>query len=162
MGDYRIAALRASFVSGLIMRGPSMVAVFFTIRGSNEWTVEIDNTVFLIQFVIGVALYIFTGLRSFIGLTRKEIFNSCIAVSAFYLIIVVLQMLFSQIGSIPSVIGWISLPIDVYSIWALLAMRITGLNPIICNVVGILSPLAFALFPNKNGTNKKTTKEEVI
>ncbi|MBZ2174444.1 hypothetical protein K8M07_04200 [Schnuerera sp. xch1] len=135
-----------SIATGIISSFISTISVYIMTRDTSVWTISMTTTLLWISSIVSFVLFIGTGIYCFNDMTREEIARSALIVSAYYLIILLLEQSLLANGYYLTLMSLLFIPVDIYSVLHTILLRTTNINIFIAIIPSILMHFIYTLF----------------
>lgn len=138
--------LLISIMIGIIISIITFVSTYFIAKGTNEWTLEMGNTVFWIDVILATVLFILTGLFCLRDMGKMDIAKSATVVVIYYIVIIGLEQLLLSVGQYPFILLWLFIPVRLYSVIYQMLLRFTEISVWIGLLPSIIAPFLYVVF----------------
>lgn len=141
-----------SIITGVIIAIITYVSTFFIVKGTSEFTIEMGNTIMTIRIVLSLVLFLGAGILCFKDMNKKEIAKSAVIVSVYYVIVVILEQVFQEVGlfSLMMIVELVLfLPLEIYSGVLSVLMKGTNINVYLLMIPVFFLPFLYVLFGKK-------------
>jgi len=138
-----------TLLGGIVYRIVNFVIVLLMVRGSDEWTLEMGNIVFVVDLVMSVVIFIVIGIILCKTYDRKTIFKSATLLVIYSIIVLILEQVTQHLGVYNIRISmWLYLPVEIFTIITSALARISSAESInwLYALPALFAPYLFLFF----------------
>lgn len=135
-----------SILTGIIISIITSAYIYFIVKGTNVWTLEMGNTILWMNIIVEVVLFLITGIFCFRDMDKTDIAKSAIIVALYYIVIVAFEQLLVSMGQYPSILLWLFIPVRLYSVIHQVFVRFTEISVWIGLLPSIIAPFLYVIF----------------
>ncbi|MBS7528763.1 hypothetical protein KHM83_19025 [Fusibacter paucivorans] len=162
MKHKNLRVLIVSIITGILYNVVTHFLVRFLIRGTNEWTLEMGDTVFYIMLVYSICAILGSGLLCFKDMSKSEIAKSSAVMVLYYVIVLIFEKITFEVGlnGLFSIYTLLIMPINIYSTMTQITLRYFG-NVWIGVALGLCLPFVYILFGKKQHSEDTMANDRI-
>jgi hypothetical protein len=145
-----------SVLTGIIISKVSSIAIYLMVRGTDEWTTNMNITLYTIKIIVAVLLFIITGLFCYKDMNKLDIAKSATIVVIYYVVVVLIEQFYIHKGQYPIFLLWVFTPVNIYTIICNSIFRFIRMSIWVDIILTSITPFSYVLFGSQV---KNYTKE---
>lgn len=151
-----------TLIAGIILRIVNYITAFILFKGTSEWTLEMGTTVFYIDLVISIILFVAIGVILRRAFDRKTFIKSATLLVIYSIIIFALEQITQYFGKYSIIIYWTYIPAEIFTTITSLLARVSTAESInwLYAIPSLFAPYLFVLFGKKSESRSKNNDKE--